>query len=383
MDKKLLELCYKKHNKELNISWDELARQYNYPSGEALRGKFKKYRKSNGDLPTKEIIRDASIDKKLSELELKEIELKKERIRLGDQKNKLNTIIRKTARYENLVDELKDAIKNCNLKEFSYIPHKFDSNKKSLIACWSDFHYGYKFSSSFNKYDTDIFAERFNYYISRIIEIGKQHNIGTLYVLGLGDYVSGEIHQSLANQNSIDVVKQTQEISEYMANGLYQLSKEFNKVHFYSVIGNHGRVTPSKDESVYTNNFEKIIPWYIKSRVANVENIVIHDNTIDDGIGIIHTNNQEIVFVHGDTDRLDNITASLSLAIGTIPTDIYIAHKHHYQVEVVNGINVIMSGSICGTDEYAKNLRKTGNACQTVAVYNNLGLECLYNVVLS
>jgi len=382
MDSKLIEICYKKYNKELNKSWDEIARDYGI-SGEALRSKFKKYRKANGTLKTQRVVRDEDVEKKLSELELKEINLKKERIRLGDQKTKLNQLIRKTARYENLVDELKEAMENCNLKEFTYIPHEFDSSKKSLIACWSDFHYGYKFSSSFNRYDTNVFQERFNKYISKIIDIGKQHNIETLYVLGLGDYISGQIHGSLVSQNSIDAVKQTQEVSEYMANGLYELSKEFNNVHFYSVIGNHGRTISSKDDSVYTNNFEKIIPWYIKSRLSNIKNITIHENKIDDGIGVIHTNNQEIIFSHGDNDKIESITASLSLALGTIPTDIFIAHKHHFQTEVMNGINVIMSGSICGTDEYAKNLRKVGTACQTVAVYNDLGLECLYNVVFS
>lgn len=382
MDKKLLDICYKKYNKEISESWDELARKYGYVSGEALRTKFKKYRKLNGVLPSKEIVKDANIEKKLSELDLKEIELKKERIKLTDTRIKLNALIRKTARYENLIDEFKDAMKNCNLKQYEYIPHNINCNDKSLIACFSDFHYGYIFESSFNKYNPNIFEKRFYSYISRIIDIGKQHNIGKIYVLGLGDYVSGEIHQSLANQNCINVVRQTQEISEYIANGLHLLSKEFNDVHFYSVIGNHGRVHPLKDENVYSNNFEKIIPWYIKSRLFNVDNIKIHDNTIDDGIGMIHTNNQEIVFTHGDNDSLSNIISSLSLTLGTIMTDVFVGHKHHFQTDVINGINIIMSGSIIGTDEYSKNIRKTGCACQTVAIYNNSGLECLYNVVL-
>jgi len=382
MDKKLLDICYKKYNKEINLSWDQLAKENGYISGESLRSKFKKYRKNKGVLPSKEIVRDVLVDKKLTELDLKEIELKKERIKLTDTKTKLNALIRKTARYENLIDEFKDAMNNCNLKQYEYIPHKFDCGDKSMVVCFSDFHYGYIFDSSFNKYNTDIFQERFAHYISRVIEIGKQHNIKNIYVLGLGDYVSGEIHPSLANQNCINVVRQTQEVSEYIANGLYLLSKEFNMVNFYSVIGNHGRVHPSKDENVYSNNFEKIIPWYIKSRLSNVDNITVHDNSIDDGIGMIHTNNQEIVFAHGDNDSLSNIVSSLSLTLGTIMTDIFIGHKHHLQTDVINGINVIMSGSIIGTDEYSKNIRKTGNACQTVAIYNNLGLECLYNVVL-
>jgi len=380
---------YKKILNSKNPSWNDLNEYqgFQFKSGEHYRQFIKKRQDRDGTLKKLEVVRDIIkddvVDKKLSDLDLKEIGLKKERVKLQDLRNKLNDTIRKTARYENLIDEFKDAMQNCNLTTYKYIPHKVGCNNKTIVACFSDFHYGYKIDNSFNKYDTVIFKERFNNYISRIIDIGKQHNIGKLYVLGLGDYVSGEIHQNLANQNSIDVIKQTQEVSEHIADGLYALSLEFNDVHFYSVIGNHGRVNPSKPDNVYTNNFEKIIPWYVKSRLSEVGNIIIHDNTIDEGIGMIHTNNQEIVFSHGDNDSLTNIVSSLSLTLGTIMTDIFIGHKHHFQADVVNGINIIMSGSICGTDEYAKNIRKTGTACQTVAIYNNLGLECLYNVVLS
>ena len=58
MDKTLLEICYKKYNKETNLSWSEIASQYNYCSAEAIRSKFKKYRKANGTLKAKDIINE-------------------------------------------------------------------------------------------------------------------------------------------------------------------------------------------------------------------------------------------------------------------------------------------------------------------------------------
>ena len=56
MDKTLLEICYKKYNKETQMSWSEIASQYGYCSAEAIRSKFKKYRKANGTLKAKDII---------------------------------------------------------------------------------------------------------------------------------------------------------------------------------------------------------------------------------------------------------------------------------------------------------------------------------------
>jgi hypothetical protein len=41
MDSKLLEICWKKHNKELDISWNDLAEQWGFVSGEALRSSLR------------------------------------------------------------------------------------------------------------------------------------------------------------------------------------------------------------------------------------------------------------------------------------------------------------------------------------------------------
>jgi len=56
MNSNLIDICYKKYNKQLNMSWDLIASENNYVSGEALRSKFKKYRKANGNVaPEQEV----------------------------------------------------------------------------------------------------------------------------------------------------------------------------------------------------------------------------------------------------------------------------------------------------------------------------------------
>ena len=50
MNKELLNICYKKHNKEINLSWEELAKKYNFSSGECLRSWFKRIRRENGEI---------------------------------------------------------------------------------------------------------------------------------------------------------------------------------------------------------------------------------------------------------------------------------------------------------------------------------------------
>ena len=50
MNKNLIKICYQKLNNEIKGTWDELAILYDYKSGEALRSKFKKYRKERKEL---------------------------------------------------------------------------------------------------------------------------------------------------------------------------------------------------------------------------------------------------------------------------------------------------------------------------------------------
>jgi len=74
LDSKLIDICYQKYNKKINLSWSEIASQYykgkngEIGSGEALRSKFKKYRKANDvtnksfvDNDTKDIVNNLII----------------------------------------------------------------------------------------------------------------------------------------------------------------------------------------------------------------------------------------------------------------------------------------------------------------------------------
>ena len=58
LNSNLIDICYKKYNKVLDISWSELAQEFGYVSSEALRSKFKKYRAANGNLQAQEAIQD-------------------------------------------------------------------------------------------------------------------------------------------------------------------------------------------------------------------------------------------------------------------------------------------------------------------------------------
>jgi predicted phosphodiesterase len=322
-------------------------------------------------------------DKILKELDIKKTEFQKERNKFFDQRKAYTKIVRESARYENFMEILNDSINNSTLPVFEYIPNTYKFNKKIMVCAFSDFHYGLEFSNYWGKYNKQIFEERFNKYLSRIIDIGEKNQISDIIVIGLGDLISGNIHVNLRVNNAEDIITQTQEVSEYIANGLYELSKHFNHIDFHNIIGNHGRVNSNKDESLYVENFERFVPWYCKTRLKNIENITICENDIDQGVVMQQLNGNIIVGVHGDKDHMNNAVQNLTLMLGVIPTSVWLGHLHHFASDTIQGVSIVMSGSLSGTCDHSKNIRKVGDACQTVGIYDNGNLECLYNVILN
>jgi predicted phosphodiesterase len=317
----------------------------------------------------------------LNEYEIKKIELQKEKYKLQDIKNEYNKAIRESARFETFLETIHNAVKESNLKEYKPIQKEEAQSAKELVSVWSDFHYGIGVNNEFGSFDKDIFCERFFKYIDKVIEIGKMHNVQRVVVLELGDTISGIIHPNLRLQGVENVVNQVQEVSEIMTQSLYKLAEQFSQIDVYIVSGNHGRVNANKDESLSQENFEKFIPWYLKSRLRGVKQVTIHDNKIDDIIQVDVCGNK-IVGLHGENDKPNSIVYNIPLMLKYIPSTIFTGHYHHFFEDSIHGIDVIGSGSVVGTDSWAKDVRKTGYPCQTVCIFTKDGKECSYNIRL-
>ena len=151
---------YKKIFNTKNPSWNDLneSQGFQFKSGEHYRQFIKKRQDRDGTLKKLGVIRDEIIDKKLSDLDLKEIELKKERVRLGDQRSKLNTLIRQSARSDSLKELLESCIKNGNFNDFAFaVPEHLYSEDNEMIIPISDSHYALTIDNEFEKYNTDVF----------------------------------------------------------------------------------------------------------------------------------------------------------------------------------------------------------------------------------
>lgn len=316
----------------------------------------------------------------LQEIKEQQIELQKEKIRYQDQKREYSNLIRQQARFEHMQEMIEQCVADIALKKpLSTVKKPINfSLKKKGIALWSDFHFGSKFENSFGCYNPDVFEARFKELLSQTIKYGKLNNIGQLTVANLGDAIAGLIHVGNRIQSSEDVVNQLMHIAEYMAEGLAILAREFDQIRFMNVMGNHSRCTPNKNESLFKENLERLIPWYLEARLSKFNNIEIINDS--DGIIIDYVEDEPFVYVHGDLDQVSSAAKNIPQMLGIVPKYIFAGHIHHNTVKETGRTTVITNGCLSGLDDYAVSKRLYSEPMQKFFMLDGSNVECTYEI---
>ena len=311
-------------------------------------------------------------------------ELEKEKVKLRDERNQYNKLIREEARKESYLElfvrSIEEAASNRPL-EYDPASHKeIIRGATTLVVPLTDIHCGIEIHNRWNDYDIDILRQMLNAYLDRIHDIAIRHGAEDVIVLG-SELCSGQIHNNLRLQNNQDLIDQFLIVTDYVCDFLMILSTMFNSVKFYVAPGNHGRMNAKKEDSLAHENIENFVVPFVRSKLQNYPNIHCYDNEIDPGIVVVNVDNQKIVFVHGDLDNMDNATKNMTKLLGYIPDIIVLGHRHFNAMTTSGNTKVIQSGSFVGTDEYALSRRLIGKAEQSPFVISkNYGLECIYNI---
>lgn len=356
----------------------ELGTEYAEPT---LRGIAKTWNEC-ADYITEKVLKDKSTNDEIEELEEKRKELEKEKVRYQDQKREYQNYLRADARFEHLKNEISKSISE--LKEFKpFVVKEVNNNIKtesSLLL--SDWHTGLKEKNYWNEISIDILKDRIEYLQNKVISICKLHNVQVLHVEILNDMINGLIHVSTRISNEEDVISQTMICCEILSNLLYNLSKEIPNIKVYSSLGNHGRCVANKTESIDTEDFERLLPWYLKQRLINIKNIEFCDNYYDEGIIVYKFLNETIFAVHGHNDKVGTVINDLSQMLKVFPTEVHMGHYHSYYEKDNHNISIVINGCASGVDKYAKNIRKTGSPNQVCMIYTEKGRECTYKIKL-
>lgn len=366
-------------NKDIyNLSFYKIAELVNHQTGEnkdesTYRKWWNAYREGVSDTE-----KNVCNDELLQEYEKKRIEAEKARIRYFDQRSAYNKNIRNEARFDEIKDIVLDKLNN--IESYHNNPKEIYHSENDLFIGLNDIHFGANINNNWNKYNPDVAKDRLDLYLSYIINIKNTHKSNSCYVCANGDLISGNIHPTIQISNKENIVKQIMGVSELISWFLSELSNSFENVYFSLVGGNHSRVS-TKDNSPKDERLDDLIPWYIKARLSNLENIIILDNNVDNTLNVVNIRGLNYLNVHGDYDNFSNCQRVIEML--DIPIYcVHMGHLHHNKTDWIQKYKVIMSGSLQGMDDFCIQKRIFGKAQQLVCVCNSKGIVCTYDVDL-
>lgn len=323
----------------------------------------------------------------LQEIEMKKLELQKEKIKMQDQKRELNKLIRMDARFEHLCGVLKDCIREINYrKPFLYVPQEdylVDSEQTEAVLMVSDLHFGAAFKNAIAEYNIDIATNRLSELLRKTIQYCKCNNVTTLHLELLGDNISGGIHWSSKVESEEDVITQLMMYEEVISEFIYKLSLQIPYVKVYSVIGNHSRLNMDAKNNQKGENLERLVPHYLKARLQKIKNIeIVEDVNLDDGLICFKVLDTTIMGLHGDLDKPNKVIDDMIKMFKIIPDEFHLGHYHHDFEKTEYDISLVINGSVQGTDSFAYRIRKSGSALQKLLIYNTDGKLCTYKIKL-
>lgn len=374
-------------NKELlGLTWPDIAKLMNAELDEEYtESRYRKWWANFKQGYDYAIEQGITQDVVIKEFEDKRIEFEKERIRLLDQRREYRNLIRQQARSEHIDNQIANAIDRLvetKPIEWYESDKNFYTYRESLVVC-NDWHYGLFTSNFWNEYNTDEFNRRIKRFVSKSVTYSQMNGVRTVHLADNGDLIHGLIHVTARIMATEDVISQTITVAEVLAEILAEYANQFDQVKYYHVSGNHARSVAQKKDSLQDENYERIVPWFLKTRLAHVHNIEFVDNVYDSSIASANILGLDIDLVHGDYDSPKSVAQNLSMMTGRKPDFIYMAHLHKFLRDEVHGTRIILAPALCGTEDYAKSIRKTSYAAQILTIFDEHETElCTYPVRL-
>ena len=191
--------------------------------------------------------------------------------------------------------------------------------------------------------------------------LAKSYRIDTLLLYLGGDFITGYLHEELAQTNSMAPVEEAQFAKELLIGGLDALAaeKSIKKLHLVCMRGNHGRTTRKMQfKNDYETSFESMIYWGLQERYEKQKRI-----TVEVPRGDVHLlevlPDWHVRMYHGHQVRYGDGVGGL-----TIPLNKWqhrqdttrkarfnlMGHYHNYSLP---NPNTLLNGSLKGYDEYA------------------------------
>lgn len=377
------DLLLRKLNREIDMDWSEIVEKLGLDCSSDHCRKIAYGIKEYDDYVKEKGLMSVTSDIK-NKLTEDILNIKSERVKLSDERSLLNRQLREKTRFDSMLELAKDISKDFNVAKplLSKEPILKSGNKEAVLLL-SDLHIGIVNDNNWNKYDTTIMYDRMSFLRSRVTQIAMDSNVKKINVCLLGDVISGVIHSTIRLENREDIVKQSLIAGEVLSEFLTYLATLF-EVDFYMSVGNHGRVSPNKSDSLDKENFEYFIKEMIVLRCKNVNGLKVINNTIDDEIITFNVFDSSFVCTHGDKfGNLSNYIPKITSMIGKVPNYVCIGHLHNHVESSYGNTELIVNPSFSGVDTYAKNLGLVGRPSQKMLVFSEeYSKESTYQIYL-
>lgn len=300
-------------------------------------------------------------------------ELARNTIKFRDERRSWNKQNYADARFEEVLDILEERFVDFGRTEFLQNPVPVIDGDSTMIICLSDLHIGQTFSTFWGEYNSDIAKQRLDKYLSKILKLGKKNNVSKVYVVSLGDQISGSIHKTIEVTNKENIIDQMKLSIEYITSFCYELTKHFEKVFFAASSGNHTRLQ-AKDLAQHSERLDAFIAWDVCRTLEHLENFVpLLHRSIDDSIADLYIDGKNFLLIHGDYDTPTK-QGYLRLAnmVKRFPDYVICGHKHFCSYSEES--KFIQSGSLAGSgDDYCIENRLDGYASQMVCIIDEDG----------
>lgn len=311
----------------------------------------------------------------IKDLENLRDEIYKERCRLQDIQREKRNDLRVEARFENLLEVVKDNIgfmPTYEIKDFK--PINKNQDKKYAVLQLSDWHCGALVDNQFNYYNVDTMVDRATKVRNNALEYCKLHNVTDLVIEINGDMVNGAIHVSSRVESEEGVIQQVITVTDVLAKLINSMKPYFNSIKIVTTLGNHGRLTPNKSDSITNENFEMLIPTMLRDKLSDIK--IIDSKGLD--FTKYEIDGKIIMVSHGQNDSMTKVISDFSKMFKVVPNEVHLGHTHSYTDINDCDIKVTVNGSLIGSDDYAITIRKVTTPSQNLIVYEKD--RCIYEI---
>lgn len=276
----------------------------------------------------------------------------------------------KVGAQKELASELGDAVRAAD--PFPRFIYESPQDSKSLVVptlMLSDWHIGEVIkedeTEGFNKFDYQVAEDRIFGIVDSFLKwVGaarKIYNIKTASILGLGDWVSGNIHAELLATNEFPLPVQTAKAGLLFGEVLVRISQHFDILEVSEVgADNHGRLQPKPQAKQKAANSMSFLVHTIANQYSEKQGNI----RIDEAAGIkmvTEIANHKFLLEHGDTVKaymgipyygMNRERGREAMKrMGTLQEFNYMGLGHWHVPGFVEGC-VIVNGSLSGTSEF-------------------------------